>query len=85
LSSSVTARILPLALTKKKAEEAVAPAASLSGTTDVTDELKMKRDESLSPSLFTFVRILPPFTTISITHYDGAKAGIIKRSQSADT
>jgi RNA polymerase sigma-70 factor, ECF subfamily len=39
LSSSATARILPLALTKKKAEEAVAPAASLSGTTDVTDEL----------------------------------------------
>jgi RNA polymerase sigma-70 factor (ECF subfamily) len=43
LSSSATARILPPALTKKKAEDVVAPAASLSGTTEVTDELLLSR------------------------------------------
>ena len=43
MSSSATARILPLALTKKEAEDAVAPAASLSGAADVTDELLLSR------------------------------------------
>jgi RNA polymerase sigma-70 factor (ECF subfamily) len=43
LNSSATARILPLPLTKKKAEDAVAPATSLSDTTDVTDELLLSR------------------------------------------
>ena len=43
MSPSATSRILPLPLTKKEAEDAVAPAASLSGAADVTDELLLSR------------------------------------------
>jgi hypothetical protein len=33
----------------------------------------MKPDKSLSPSLFTFVHIFPPFIAIRIRFYDGAE------------
>jgi hypothetical protein len=38
-------------------------------------QVAIKRDESVSPSLFTSGSHLAAFSIISITHYDGAPAG----------